>query len=109
MRLVLAVFVLAACTSKPSAAPAWPKHDATIVDGKEGDGGESIEPRAKASAVAKADDEATVVAATPAAADKPATPAKTDAETPKPATPGATQAPDDIVITTEEIVIEIDE
>jgi hypothetical protein len=77
---------------------------------KETDGGESIAPRAKASAVAAASKDDDVVETKPAA-DKPAaaTPAKPDAETTKPAATPSTQAPDDIVITTEEIVIEIDD
>ena len=107
MRLVLALFVIAACGSKPSAAPAWPK-----TADKETDGGESLEPRAKASAVAAATKDEKVDAETPAddkdkpAAEKP----KTDAETPKPATTtGSTPATEEIVITTEEIVIEIEE
>jgi len=104
MRLVLALFLVAACGSKPTAGPAWPK-----TADKETDGGESLAPRAKASAVAAADDDDDEVEATPAA-DKPAaTTPKPDAETPKPATTGSAQAPEDIVITTEEIVIEIDE
>jgi hypothetical protein len=107
MRLVLALFVIAACGGKPSAAPAWPK-----TADKEVDGGESLEPRAKASAVAattKKDDEPVV--ATPVT-DKPAPEKpKTDAETPKPATTtGSTPATEEeIVITTEEIVIEIED
>lgn len=104
MRLVLAVLLLTACSSKASSGPAWPK-----MTDKEVDGGESLAPRAKASAVAaKSDDDDKPAAA----ADKPAAAAtpKTDAETPKPATTtGSTQVPADIIITTEEIIIEIDD
>jgi hypothetical protein len=106
MRLVLALFVVAACSGKPSAAPAWPK-----TADKEVDGGESLEPRAKASAVAAATKEEVVPVATPAAdKDKPAAEKKPEAETPKPAaTTGSTPATEEIIITTEEIVIEIEE
>ncbi|MBA3501422.1 MAG: hypothetical protein M4D80_10530 [Myxococcota bacterium] len=106
MRLVLALFVVAACGGKPSPAPAWPK-----TADKEVDGGESLEPRAKAASVVaatKKDDEVVVVAPV-VEKDKPAAP-KTDAETPKPATPtGTTPVTEELIITTEEIVIEIDE
>jgi hypothetical protein len=104
MRLVLAVFILAACGRQASTAPAWPK-----MTEKEKDGGESIEPRAKAAAVAsKTDDETPAVKADEKPAATITTP-KTDAETPKPATTTSTQASEEIVITTEEIVIEIDD
>lgn len=105
MRLVLAVFILAACGRPAATAPAWPK-----MTDKETDGGESLAPRAKASAVAAADDDdddkptVTPVVDKPAA-DKP----KSETETPKPATTPSTQALEEIIITTEEIVIEIDE
>jgi hypothetical protein len=102
MRLVLAVLLLASCT-QASAKPAWPK-----MAEREADGGESLEPRAKASAVAAAaadeDKPAKVDEKKPAA-----TPAKSDTETTKPASTTPTQAPEDIVITTEEIVIEIED
>lgn len=106
MRLVLAVLLLAACSSKPAAAPAWPK-----MAERETDGGESLAPRAKASAVAAAaddddDDEKPAAKSDDKPAAKPD--AKPDAETPKPAAT-ATQAPEEIIITTEEIVIEIDD
>ena len=108
MRLVLALFVVAACGGKPSAAPAWPK-----TADKEVDGGESLEPHAKASAVAAATkkDEGTSLTPEVDPTEKPAVEKpKADAETPKPATTtGSTPATDEIVITTEEIVIEIDE
>ena len=101
MRLVLAVLLLAACSPKP-AAPAWPK-----MAEREADGGESLEPRAKASAIAAvAKDDEPVVEKTDKPAAKPD--AKPDAETPKPAST-STQAPEEIIITTEEIVIEIDD
>ena len=103
MRLVLAVLLLAACSGKPAAAPAWPK-----MAEREADGGESLAPRAKASAVAavaEADDDEPV--AKPEAKPETKPEAKPDAETPKPAS--TTQAPEEIIITTEEIVIEIDD
>ncbi len=102
MRIVLAVLLLAAC-GRASAGPAWPK-----MAEREADGGESLAPRAKASAVAAAaaadDDKPAKVEDKPAA-----TPAKTDTETTKPASTTPTQAPDDISITTEELVIEIED
>ncbi len=106
MRLVAAlVIVLSACGAKATTGgPAWPK-----AADKETDGGESLAPRAKAASVAavEAADEAESDA-TPEA-DKPAAPGEAKPETPKPATPGATQAPEEITITTEDIVIEIDD
>jgi hypothetical protein len=106
MRLALAVFLLAAaCGAKPASGPAWPK-----MSERETDGGESIEPRAGASAIAAAaaaddaddDDKDAVIA--------PADPTDAKPETPKAATPGTpAPPPDDIVITTEEIVIEVDD
>lgn len=102
MRIVLAVLLLAAC-GRASAGPAWPK-----MAEREADGGESLAPRAKASAVAAVSDDEDEKPAK--ADDKPAaTPAKPDAETTKPASTTPTQAPEDIVITTEEIVIEIED
>ncbi len=104
MRLVLAVLLLASCGAK-SSAPAWPK-----MAERETDGGESLEPRAKASAVAAVEKADEPAAAKTDDKDKPAAKpdaAKPDAETPKPAS--TTQAPEEIIITTEEIVIEIDD
>ena len=105
MRLALAVFFLAACGAKAATGPAWPK-----MAEREADGGESLAPRAKASAVAAASDDDDDEPAPAPVAAKPAATAKAEPEPPKPATTTApTQAPDDVVITTEELVIEIDD
>jgi hypothetical protein len=107
MRLGLLVFALAACSSPASAGPAWPKSTARDVDG-----GESLAPRAAARTVATANAEddddddkpAAPAAGEPRAADKPA--AARDGGTPVgPAASPATDEP----ITTEEIVIEIED
>jgi hypothetical protein len=106
MRLGLLVFALAACSSPASAGPAWPKSTARDVDG-----GESLAPRAAARTVAAnvADDDdddkpAVPAAGEPRAVDKPA--AARDGGTP--VTPAASPATDE-PITTEEIVIEIED
>ena len=104
MRLVLAVFVVAACGGSPSSAGTkWP----TPTD-KETDGGESLAPRAAASAIAAAStdsgDKPASEPAEPAAAT-----AKPEVDAAKPATSATTQASEETVITTEEIVIEIEE
>jgi hypothetical protein len=106
-RLLLLVIALAACSAR-STGPAWPK-PREPEPGQ--DGGESIAPRAGATATAiekaaeptpKDDDKPVEVAAKPAGtpADATATPV---------ATPPATPQPDDVIITTEEIVIEVDD
>ncbi|HEY5920183.1 MAG TPA: hypothetical protein VIV11_00875 [Kofleriaceae bacterium] len=103
MRRLLLVLVVAACGAPKATGPKWPEPSKTADDG-----GESIEPHPSATyaaAIEKSADtdekpaEATV--ATPAAAasdDKPAT-----------ATPSISQPVIDEVITTEEIIIEIED
>src|SRR5688572_22801923 len=100
MRLAFALFILLSACGAKRASPAWPK-----MTEKETDGGESLAPRAKASAVAAAaadkdddadDDKADAKPAAEKSDDK-----KAEPETPKPATPGATQASEDLIITTE--------
>ena len=104
MRLVAGVIIaalLAACAGRASSAPAWPK-----LSEKEVDGGESLEPRTVAAIPEKDDDdEEAVVEDKPV--EKPAeatAPAEDKAETPE--TPAA---PPDEIITTEEIVIEVED
>ena len=103
MRLVAGVIIaalLAACAGRASSAPAWPK-----LSEKEVDGGESLEPRTIAAIPEKDDDEEAVVEDKPV--EKPAeatAPAEDKAETPE--TPAA---PPDEIITTEEIVIEVED
>jgi len=105
MRLGLLVFALAACSSPASAGPAWPKSRVRDVDG-----GESLAPRAAARTVAAVSDDddddkpAVPPVGEPRAADKPA--AARDGGTP--VTPAASPATDE-PITTEEIVIEIED
>ena len=104
MRLAFALFILlSACGAKRS-APAWPK-----MTEKETDGGESLAPRAKASAVAAAADDDDDDDAVVKVEDKVEAKTETKPETPKAATPTAPQPSEEIIITTEEIVIEIDE
>jgi hypothetical protein len=97
MRLGLLVIALAACSSAATAGPAWPKPAAREVDG-----GESLAPRAAARAIAALieDDKPSskpidkpAVAAALAGPDKPA------------ATISVVEEP----VTTEELVIEIDD
>jgi len=102
MRLVVgvlsAVLLTAACGGRSTAGPAWPKQT-----DKEVDGGESLEPRT-ASTVAAVEDDAPAVEAKPA--EKPAeTPAAAEV---KPSTPTPTPPPEEPV-TTEEIVIEVED
>jgi len=97
--LLVGILGFAACGGS-ARGPAWPK--LTVA---ETDGGESLAPR-KAAAIEEVDDDVTVVEVTPEPAKpKPETKAS---ETPKGATPTPTTAPD-LVITTEEIVIEIED
>lgn len=108
MRLGLLVIALAACSAggASSAGPAWPKP--TV---RELDGGESLAPRAAARAIAAiVEDEGP---ADEAASDQPAAPAGSGAgssstDKPTATTPEATP-PADEPITTEEIVIEIED
>lgn len=97
MRLGLLVFTLAACSSSASAKPAWPK-----ARPREVDGGESLAPRAAARAIAAVVEE-DKPAATPATAA--AAPISVD----KPAAAPAPAPASDEPITTEEIIIEIED
>jgi hypothetical protein len=104
--LGLLTSLMAACSAR-SAGPAWPKQ--TFPDD---DGGESLAPR-DAITTALEDEEDDAVEVKPDKTEKPAKdqpdkadkPAETTAETPKGTTP---VVPED-VITTEDIVIEIEE
>lgn len=97
--LVVAGLWLAACGTRGSEGPAWPK-----AAERETDGGESLAPR-ESKAVAVADDEESVVTDVPAAAAA-VTPGAAAASTaPAAATPTITAPEDTIMI--EEIVIEI--
>jgi len=98
MRLGLLVFALAACSSSASAKPAWPR-----ATPRELDGGESLAPRAAARAIAAVveDDKPAALVERPTAAPA-ATPAAPAAE------PVVVPAADE-TITTEEIVIEIED
>jgi hypothetical protein len=109
MRFLLGLLLVAACGARTASGPAWPKS----AD-KEIDGGESLEPRTPAASVVtgkddddkdKGKDKTEVAKATdkPATGDKPAT---TNAAQPS---VGEPRPVDDVIITTEEIVIEIDE
>ncbi|MBA3818774.1 MAG: hypothetical protein H0X17_07775 [Deltaproteobacteria bacterium] len=102
---VISLLLTAACGGASAAKPAWPKQ--TEPDD---DGGESLAPRREAVAtVDQADD-----ADKPAVADKPAAtptekPAAAKPDEAKPETPATPTPAEDIVITTEEIVIEIED
>ncbi len=103
---LLAGILLAACGGRPAGGPAWPKAHAT-----EADGGESLAPQ-KASAVAAIEEaeDATPSAAAGAAPSAPAasTPAVKSEKSEKPTSPEAS-TPKDEILTTEEIIIEIDD
>jgi hypothetical protein len=108
--VMLAVFLapLQACGGTRASGPAWPK----LTD-PEIDGGESLAPRKGAGVVALDTSESEEPAA-PDAASTPAKPAGADAGAPAATTPEAPAAatPEDdeeLVITTEEIIIEIEE
>jgi hypothetical protein len=103
MRLVavfLSVLMTVACGGRSSAGPAWPKQAE-----KEVDGGESLEPRTASAIAAVEDDEDEKVEEEPV--EKPAE--KPAAVEVKPATPAPTAPTPEEPITTEEIVIEIDD
>jgi hypothetical protein len=95
---------LAACGGSPDPGPAWPKPQAS-----ETDGGESLEPRQASSvaAIEKAED-AKPSATEPAPASPTAAPAAAPAATPDAPAPEAPKELED-VLTTEEIVIEIED
>ena len=98
--LLLISVLVAACGRSAGARPAWPKQSE-----KEVDGGESLEPRTASAvaAVEEDDDEEEVVEVK--AVEKPVEkPAAVEVKPPTPA-PAATPEP----ITTEEIVIEIED
>lgn len=97
-----ATLLLAACGGSHAGGPAWPKLHAA-----ETDGGESLSPR-QASTVAAIEDaeDATpspAALAAPAAPTTPAPAAKPD----KPASPET--SPKEEILTTEEIIIEIED
>ncbi|MEO7731594.1 MAG: hypothetical protein ABIY55_11520 [Kofleriaceae bacterium] len=98
MRLGLLVFTLAACSSSASAKPAWPKARLREVDG-----GESLAPRAAARAIA-----AVVEEDKPAVTPTPTPAAAAPVSVEKPAAVTAPAASDE-PITTEEIIIEIED
>jgi hypothetical protein len=104
MRRLLIVCVLAACGHSSASGPKWP--EASV---KEEDGGESLEPRPSATyaaAVEKSEDDKDDK---PAAASSDETPEAPESDD-KPATTSApTQPANDDVITTEEIIIEIED
>ena len=105
MRAVLLVLLLAACGGS-SRGPAWPKE--RTVEAAE-DGGESIAPRPSTAALVEADDEEEIELDLPVVEPKPD--AKKDEkkpETPTGVTPTGT-TPEEPIITTEEIVIEIED
>lgn len=96
--------MLAACGGAREAGPTWPK-----LHAREADGGESLAPRQASSvaAIEEADDatpSAAALAAPPAAAPAAAAPAP---RTDRPADAPAAREPD--ILTTEDIIIEIDD
>lgn len=102
MRCFLVVVALAGCASHSASGPAWPKqHDS------DKDGGESLAPHTAHSvaAIEKIDDEPAKPAAIPAAPA--ATPEKKEAGAAPASAPA--NATIDETITTEDIVIEIDD
>ena len=103
MRRWLLVVALAGCGHSKASGPAWPEASKTAEDG-----GESIAPQPTATYAAVA--EKATEPEEDKADDKPAaTPAATTSDD-KPATmPAATTTAPEEVITTEEIIIEIDD
>ena len=101
-RFVLAL-VLAGCASHAASGPAWPKESHT-----DNDGGESIEPRVVRPVEAAVDKTEEDVKPAPVAApvEKPAAPAAPK-ETPAAGAPAAPAVEEPI--TTEDIVIEIND
>lgn len=98
------VGVLAGCGGAPERAPAWPKPSPS-----ETDGGESLAPRQPSSvaAIEEAGDATPAAAAAPATAAG-ATPAAAPAKADKPAAEAPSPREPD-VLTTEDIIIEIDD
>lgn len=96
--LVMVAVLAAACSSPAAAGPHWPKPTP-----RESDGGESLAPRAAARSIAaRSDDRSADRSDKPAAAP----PASTTAPTDRPAqTPVNLEEP----VTTEDIVIEVEE
>jgi hypothetical protein len=105
MRAVLVLLLVAACGGS-SRAPAWPKE--RVVDVEE-EGGESIAPRPSTAALAEEDDddEIEVDLVIPEVKAEPAKKDDKKPETPTGVTPVGT-TPEEI-LTTEEIVIEIED
>jgi hypothetical protein len=106
MRVLFAIALAgwAACSARAPAGPSWPRPRAGEVDG-----GESLAPRAAARAVAAVAEEDRP--ADRGVADKPAAPAPAPVTAPAGgdrATAAPPAAPDD-PLTTEEIVIEVDD
>jgi hypothetical protein len=95
--------MLAACGGARDTGPAWPKPHASEIDG-----GESLAPR-QASSVAAIEEasDATPSAPAPAAPAAAAPAAASSAKPDKPADAPSPKEPD--VLTTEEIIIEIDD
>ena len=97
---------LAGCGASRERGPAWPKPHASELDG-----GESLSPR-QASAVAAIEEaEDATPSASSSAAPAGAAPALAPGKPDKPAseTPAAREPKDPDVLTTEEIIIEIDD
>jgi hypothetical protein len=103
MRRLLLALALMSCGNAKASGPKWPEPSKTAEDG-----GESIEPRPSATYAVVAEKAAEPEEAKPAAAtaEAKAAPAASDG---KPATTPTTTAPAEEVITTEEIIIEIDD
>jgi hypothetical protein len=102
-RLLLAVGLVAGCASHVTSGPAWPKRSEPASDG-----GESIAPRESRpveAAIEKADDEPKPAAA-PVTAPAAVTPTKDLGAAPAVAPPAG---PVEETITTEDIVIEVDD
>jgi len=110
MRVLFAIALAAssaACASHPVTGPAWPR-----TADRESDGGESLAPRAAARAIAAISEDDRVA---DRAADKPAAAASSAAASASassaaetPAVSGSVSVSDE-ALTTEEIVIEVDE
>ena len=105
MRRLLLAVALVGCARSAATGPAWPKPVATDADK---DGGESLAPHVSNSAVTaieKSDDDVKP-AAVEAPAPRASTPAAAATAAPAADTP---RAPVEETITTEDIIIEIDD
>jgi hypothetical protein len=103
MRRLLLVVALVGCGHSKASGPAWPEPSKTADDG-----GESIAPQPSATYAAVVEKSADVEEAKPATTEA-AKPVAATEDKPATTAPATTTPATDEVITTEEIIIEIDD